>query len=361
MKRVLLVNSDSAILEMLRTEIAWDLIGYDTVMCARDGAAAYDMVKNSPFELIISDVEMPGMNGLELLYRITAEKLENSCFVFLTYSESFSYAQQALRYHCREYMVMPMTPAEITETLQRLEAEDFIRPHEAVLQHHDTQDSDEPGRVLYKRELDALISAIDLNDEQETGRCVDVLCECMSGMRRDRSIAKLNLNYLKVRLIHLPENEDSARKPWEGFAELDRMILNGNPGKHRDELKKLALLYADRLAGIRSSISQGVLGDIEKEIHTHYMENLTLKDLADKYYVNSAYLGRLFKKQYDCSFKEYLCSVRIEAAAALLRDTDDDVTLIAERVGYNNTGYFTHKFVELMGCTPVRFRNDIHK
>ncbi len=361
MKRVLLVNNDLSILEMLKTEIVWESMGYDAVLCAKDGAEAYDMVKSGSYELIISDIEMPGMNGLELLYRITTERLENRCFVFLTYSESFNYAQQALRYHCREYMVMPMTPAKITETLQRLEAEDYVRPYDAAENHPVIQESDEPGKVLYKKELDALISAIDLNDEQEIGCCVDVLCECMSGMRKDRSIAKLNLNYLKVRLIHLPENEDGAGRTWEGFSELDRIILKGSPDKQGDELKKLALLYADRLSEIRSSISPGVLGDIEKEIRTHYMENLTLKDLADKYYVNSSYLGRLFKKQYDCSFKEYLCSVRIEAAATLLRDTNEDVTLIAERVGYNNPGYFTHKFAELMGCSPAKFRNETHK
>ena len=134
-------------------------------------------------------------------------------------------------------------------------------------------------------------------------------------------------------------------------------MLKGDPGRHREELKRLVLMSAERLSEMRRSASTGILSEIEKEIKANYGDNLTLRDLADKYYVNSSYLGRLFKKQYDCSFKEYLCSVRIEEAAALLRETDDDVTVIAERVGYNNTGWFTQKFIEIMGCTPAKYRN----
>lgn len=61
---------------------------------------------------------------------------------------------------------------------------------------------------------------------------------------------------------------------------------------------------------------------VEKEIKENYAANLTLKGLSEKYYVNSAYLGQLFRKKYGLSFKDYLNNFRMEQAAGLLIRTD---------------------------------------
>ena len=376
MRTVLLADDDKSILDRLQTEISWQAMGYDSVLCVQDGLSAYELLKSNHVDLVISDIVMPGMNGLELLKRINEGSTGKVCFIILSAHKNFNYAQQALRYNCREYIIKPVDPGYITETVIRLEREGYIgsvTEQDAVLTvtreditsgrvyTKDQPEGDETGKVLYKKELDRLISAIDINDEHEIISCVDELCNNMSVMHSDRSIALLNLNYLKVRLIHLPENTEASEESWEGFDTLSDIVLKGNPARERGELEHLALLYARRLSGMRRNTSQGVLNEIENEIREHYMDNLTLKDLADKYYVNSSHLGRLFKKQYNCSFKEYLCAVRIEEAAALLSTSADDVSMIAEKVGYNNIGYFTHKFIEIKGCSPAKYRAEAYK
>lgn len=64
---------------------------------------------------------------------------------------------------------------------------------------------------------------------------------------------------------------------------------------------------------------------VEKEIKENYAANLTLKGLSEKYYVNSAYLGQLFRKKYGLSFKDYLNNFRMEQAAGLLIRTDKKI------------------------------------
>ena len=86
------------------------------------------------------------------------------------------------------------------------------------------------------------------------------------------------------------------------------------------------------------------------------MNNLTLKYLGDKYFINSAYLGQLFHKKYGCSFKDYLNNYRIEKAVSLLLTTDMKTYEIAEAVGYKDVDYFVNKFITVKGCTPVRYR-----
>jgi two-component system response regulator YesN len=104
---------------------------------------------------------------------------------------------------------------------------------------------------------------------------------------------------------------------------------------------------------VRQNKSKGIIELIEAEIEENYSENISLKNLAEKYYFNSAYLGQLFKKQYGCSFKEYLNNIRIRKAAELMLHTDKKVYEIAVETGYKNLEYFINKFEEVYGVTPT--------
>ena len=83
-------------------------------------------------------------------------------------------------------------------------------------------------------------------------------------------------------------------------------------------LTRFACEYGDYLSQLRKNVSRGVLGEIECEIRENYAKNITLKSLSEKYYVNSAYLGQLFRKKNGQSFKDYLNNYRMERAADLL-------------------------------------------
>lgn len=114
--------------------------------------------------------------------------------------------------------------------------------------------------------------------------------------------------------------------------------------------------YAEYLAQLRKNVSRGVLAEVEHEIKNRFAENLTLKELSEKYYINSAYLGQLFRKQYGCSFKDYLNQTRLDMAADLLIHTDKKIYQVAEEVGYHNLDYFVNRFINAKGCTPAKYR-----
>ena len=107
---------------------------------------------------------------------------------------------------------------------------------------------------------------------------------------------------------------------------------------------------------MRKESSYGILGKIEKEIRERYADNLTLKELSEKYYVNGAYLGQLFRKKFGLSFKDYLNNCRIEQACQLLLRTDKKIYQIADMVGYRDLNYFVNRFISVKGCTPAKFR-----
>ena len=95
---------------------------------------------------------------------------------------------------------------------------------------------------------------------------------------------------------------------------------------------------------------------MENYVKTNYSKNISLKEMSRKFYVNSAYLGQIFRKTYGISFREYLNKCRIDKASELLIETDYMVYEIAETVGYNDSDYFVNKFVSMKGCSPTTYR-----
>ncbi len=216
--------------------------------------------------------------------------------------------------------------------------------------------------LLCKDELDGLISGIELNDKDKINASVDALFDKVSGMEggaiSERAIS-INTNYMLFRLLHLAVELDESINQEEVMLYIsDNALIHGTDRGSSMHLKQFGYEYAEYLQSLRKNASRGVLHDIEKELATNYADNITLRDLAAKYYVNSSYLGQLFKKRYGVSFKDYLSNIRIDAAASLLLKTDKRVSEIAEEVGYHDTDYFINRFIALKGCTPSKYRKN---
>ncbi|MDR3595954.1 response regulator [Clostridium sp.] len=210
---------------------------------------------------------------------------------------------------------------------------------------------------IEKQYMDYLIHEIEENNEDGIIECVDKIYNSFKEYKINLEIIKININYLLCNLINIAKELDSEVDQEEvmqyiSSVSFEQMISRGS-AKH---LKNFSLEFGKYLSQLRQNLSQGILNRIDKEISEHYMEKLSLKYFSEKYYINSAYLGQIFKKQYNVSFKDYLNAYRIEKASELLKRNDDKIYKIAEMVGYNNTDYFINKFVQLKGKTPLQYR-----
>jgi len=98
---------------------------------------------------------------------------------------------------------------------------------------------------------------------------------------------------------------------------------------------------------------------IELFIKENYNKDITIKSIAQQFYINPIYLGRMFKKHFNMPFNKYLHLVRIENAKRLLLKTDMKIYEIAKEVGYSDPDYFALKFEEYVGKSPSKFRNSV--
>ena len=92
--------------------------------------------------------------------------------------------------------------------------------------------------------------------------------------------------------------------------------------------------------------------ETKQTVDTYYGEALTLKECADKVFINEKYLGRIFKEQVGMSFHEYLNYVRLWRARHLLSETTLGISAIAYECGFSNIPYFNRLFKKLFHVTP---------
>lgn len=523
MLEVLLVDDEPFILQGLQLLIDWEKEGYH-ISTASNGQEALDFITANQVDLIISDIKMPVMNGIELLKVLRNSLKKDTYFVILSGYAEFSYAQEALRFDCTDYILKPVEKEQLQGILQKVAAlnqaktnrtKDGLKKEKAYMERtlmhllsgkydvsdveyisektnteegkcyveiqlddqaaaedasdddkkaqlskiymaaidylkddsvfciRDISDSDqvfdigfiygegmgqrlqltereylqsfldylvantglsitmlvgkdvagirnisksygtanmlhslqgfrekkniyfyeeeykvgESGLIICKKQLDALIAAIERGEHVEIRKCVDDFYEEMQKTGVTGSTMNLNINYLLFQLIHLASELDSEVNQEEILRIISESTSEeGISRGGKTHLCRMSYAYGEYIAQLRKNVSRGVLGDVEEEIKKNYASNLTLKDLSEKYFVNSAYLGQLFRKKYGCSFKDYLNKKRIEEAARLLRKTDMKIYEIAEAVGYKDSDYFVNKFIEAMGCTPTKYK-----
>lgn len=91
-------------------------------------------------------------------------------------------------------------------------------------------------------------------------------------------------------------------------------------------------------------------------IHMHYMEPITLKNIADTVNISSRECTRCFKRNIGTSPMKYLTKYRIQTAVQMLIQTSESILAVSESCGFSSGSYFGKVFHEIMGCTPGEFR-----
>ena len=94
-------------------------------------------------------------------------------------------------------------------------------------------------------------------------------------------------------------------------------------------------------------------------IEQNYNKHINLEEMAEKFFYNSSYFSRLFKKICGRTFNDYVQDLRIKKSLILMSDTDYSIEKIAEEVGYADKKQFYIIFKKRMGITPYRYKREV--
>lgn len=108
----------------------------------------------------------------------------------------------------------------------------------------------------------------------------------------------------------------------------------------------------------RQAMNWMIFEEITKYINEHYAE-VTIRDLMERFHFNEDYYNRLLKEKTGMTYSEYVQNIRLEHSERLLRTTSLTIEEIADKIGYNNKGYFYKIFVDKYKMTPAKYRKTI--
>lgn len=336
MYRLLLVDDEQIIREGLERMIDWQRLDITLTASCGNALAALDSMTDDMPDILMTDVRMPGMNGLELVERAMALHPQLQCIILSGY-DTFEYAQKALKSGVIEYLLKPCSQEEMEAALERAcRAIDRRRKHVLCLAD----------------ERQARVSALAARLNELRGSAP------AQWEKQVHEIAKTaeEPSLLREALVALVTGGLSAGQAEWGMA------LLGEAVRCQEDTEALARLIIRALQQLKPEDmnAQGFVGRMTAYVDGHYAdEALSLQYIADHVvYMNADYIGREFTRAMGRKFSSYLLEVRMERAKLLMATQPGLHSYeIAEQIGLgNNPHYFSQVFRKYTGMTPKDYR-----
>ncbi|WP_020427243.1 response regulator, partial [Paenibacillus riograndensis] len=134
MYKVVLADDETFALEGLRTLTDWEELGFEVCGACENGEEALAAIIRSSPDLVITDIRMPEIDGLELIRRVRSLDMEQPIFIVLSGYGEFEYARTAIRYGVRHYLLKPVVDAEWDKVLTDITDELELRLKQTMQQ-----------------------------------------------------------------------------------------------------------------------------------------------------------------------------------------------------------------------------------
>ena len=117
--KVLLVDDEVEVIDIMEQKIHWNDLGFKVVGSATNGVKALELVEKLQPDVVLTDIKMPYMNGLQLARRLN-EDYPNIYIMICTGFDEFEYAKEAVHLEIKEYMLKPINSTELSASLEDL-------------------------------------------------------------------------------------------------------------------------------------------------------------------------------------------------------------------------------------------------
>lgn len=390
--KVILADDESIIREGIRESIDWPAMQMHVCGEASDGEEALELCMEQDADILLVDINMPIMNGIEVV-RNLKEKKSKCKIVIISGHDEFNYAQEAIRLDVTEYILKPASPEQLKQVLTNIK-EQLIEAHkqDAFVKMASTQiEQNIPllrERFFMNWLRDGMAEA-EISEQLAFLKLPVVAPKQMSIIKsmevsanqlfteKDRQLMLFSIENVVSEL--LVEHRFAAYRnlsdylvvlSWdlisdEKWIQIEKAIQNylkiGVAIKVEQIQGSLISVPESYRNGVLAITNEGQISPVARRARQFIQANfsdkeVTLEMVADAINISPVYLSRLIKQELGTTFVSLMTQMRIQKAVQLLNTTNKSVNEIADLCGYESQHYFSTAFKKMMGVSPNQYR-----
>ncbi len=353
MYKVLIVD-DMEILrrDVKRLKIWGEKSGFTITDEAEDGMEALKKLEANPVDLVITDIRMPNMDGIELLRNISEKKLCPFTVLLSDFTE-YNYARQAFVYGAFDYLGKPVNEKEIADLLERIRnsIEEKQREEQKLIELQTAAEDIKQIAVMICQGDEkavpltaAMIEAVEISFDHDKRKALWVLKNAVNEIINE-TLKTYGWLADYVDVDSLKNTDFTSCGNWEeikaAVTAAEKKLISTVLkfiGNHDSKIVKQACEY--------------VLEHIDGE--------LSVRMLSEKLFISKSHLSDIFKQNLGLSLLEYMTMIKMERAKKLLLEENLKNYEIAYKLGFQDHEYFSRVFKKHTGLSLTEFRHRGH-
>ncbi|ACT02358.1 helix-turn-helix domain-containing protein [Paenibacillus sp. JDR-2] len=332
----------------------WERFGIEQVEEAEEGLSGLRIINEIHPDIVITDMRMRGMDGAELLKKLT-EDYPFIRKIVISGFDDFAYTKQAILSRVDEYILKPVQAEELNRALEKAVSELRIA---RGLHAAQPMDKDLMSVVTeYKEQISRQFQELRAEDVRESFARLETLLRLQANTAP--GLHHLLYKHFMLLLDELMAKAgiDSAKALPEQAASF--FVTDFTPlGQWIGMLRSSYGAVLEQTIQLRQSKHRIDIEHIRQFINRSFAEPITLESIASLYFVSKEHLSRTFKQATGSTVMDYIVTKRVEEANRLLQSSVS-IKNAAEAVGYSDLTYFHRIFKKVTGITPAQARKEL--
>ena len=394
MYKTLFVDDERLIREGISNLIDWERITGQELTLAENAKVALKYLEHEKYEIVISDIYMQDMNGIELAKCIKG-KWPDVVVILLSAYEDFDYARKAIEAGVFKYLLKPVIPEELEDAVNEAISQVKINEETKKRIDHSQEVLEDYRRELKKNLWKDILSGNMCNEDEIFERFEkmnmsknispiyvvvyktdDESMLYQNQVAIDKVVSSCFEGYIDTvfmdNYIVILLKKENAKSVLYAFGDLVKEMFHFEvymgEGKTVKDLSTLHMSVESSKYNIQKNRAnkkdeptQIVLAAVEmirKEIEN---VDFNINTIANALYLTPAYFSRVFKRKMGMTCIDFIKNYRINLAKELLQNTDLSIQQISEKTGYATVYYFSQQFKQVTGESPGSFRKKRQK
>lgn len=358
----ILIDDEAWTRDALRRLGNWDALGIDIIAEASDGEYGLEIISRLQPDMIVTDVKMPHMNGIELL-QILRSRGSRAQVIFVSGYDDYTFMHGAMKLQAMDYLLKPVKPEELNELLARcireLDAQNTGKGFEKLdLYGFMNVDWVQGYRSLHE----AVYESLRADNEALLRARFKGLLDFISGQGGSISRSLEICIYYDLHSALQRFILESGYSLDTVFGEKSPSFVFSNDCTFKNMLDFVESLYAEAqktVARLVKSKNRIDVQRVKQYIDSNYLNRITLEETAARFYVSKEYLSKVFKMDTGDSFSGYVTGLKMKKAEELLLVDRIPIKDISQMTGYADPSHFYKAFKKYYGMTPGDMLNDI--